>query len=271
MHAEQYIERLAGPGGNLDRLFWLDRQAIGRNDSQRHSICSRGRRAELHYRCDNFEQIAIDHGFLADHHEWRRFRQYRSSGGWCTLRILPGRNGKANGPAGFGLFFGDVPIGRKQHYGLLEISRNFSTMMRVHPHREGLSGDDLAAISGRIQSQSCDESQSRVYFFPFPLQTSRQGYDRCGDLVGNRGHRHFIDFSACGNQGTGGRLPIEPQHGIPCRHQGGIHGSHERVNTHIPGFIVFVQWAEWLCEQGRFELLAVFTLECDGAPQERRA
>src|SRR2546430_13230565 len=32
-------------GGNLDHLFWLDGRRVGRNDSQRHSICSRGTRA----------------------------------------------------------------------------------------------------------------------------------------------------------------------------------------------------------------------------------
>ena len=63
-------------------------------------------------------------------------------------------------------------------------------------------------------------------------------------MVGNRGHGHFIDFPTCGNQGTGGRLPIESQRRIPGRHQGAIHGSHERVSAHIPGFKVFVQFAD---------------------------
>ena len=141
--------------------------------------------------------------------------------------------------------------------------------MRVHPNRERLTGDDFAAIGERVQSQSRDERQSRVNFFPFSLQASREGYDRGGNLVGNRRHGHFTDFSACGNQGIGGRLPIEPQGRLARRQQGGIHGSHERVSTQIPGFIVLVQRAKWLCEQGRIELLAVHALESDGAPQER--
>ena len=150
MHPKQHIERLALSGGNLDHLFWLDGRREGRNDSQRHSICSRGTRAKLHYRQANPKRIAIHDRFLADHHKRRRFRQYGSSGGRCALGILPCRNGKPNGPTGFGLFFGDVPIRGKQRYGLLEISRNFFTMTRVHANREGLSGDDLAAIGERI-------------------------------------------------------------------------------------------------------------------------
>ena len=150
MHPKQYIERLALSGGNLDHLFWLDRRRVGRNDSQRHSICSRGTRAKLRHRRANCKRIAIHHRFLADHHKGRRFRQYRRNGGRRALGILPCRNGKPNGPTGFGLFFGDVPIRGKQQYGLLEISGNFSTMTRVHANREGLSGDDLAAIGERI-------------------------------------------------------------------------------------------------------------------------
>ena len=76
-------------------------------------------------------------------------------------------------------------------------------------------------------------------------------------MVGNRGHGHFIDFPTCGNQGTGGRLPIESQRGIPGRHQGAIHGSHERVSAHIPGFKVFVQGTKWLGQRGGIEFAAV--------------
>src|SRR5260370_42445327 len=101
MHAEQYIDRLTLPDCSLDRLSWLDRQRIGRNDSQTYSIRSRGSRAEIKHRGADLERIAIDHGFLANRHEWRRVRHYRDGGGREAPRILPARKGKANGSAWF--------------------------------------------------------------------------------------------------------------------------------------------------------------------------
>src|SRR5713226_4553451 len=62
-------------------LVLLDRQRIGRNHSQTYSIRSRGSRAEIKHRRADLVRIAIDHGFLANRHEWRRFRQYRGGGG----------------------------------------------------------------------------------------------------------------------------------------------------------------------------------------------
>ena len=144
-------------------------------------------------------------------------------------------------------------------------------MMRVHTDRKRFSGDRFAAIGERIQSQPRYKRQSRVYLFSFPLQASRQVCDRGGNLGRIRRHGHFINFSSRGNQGSGGRLPIEAQRRIASRYQSGIHRSHERVHTHVPNFIVFVQWAEWLSKQTGIKLPSILSLQRDGAPQKWRA
>src|SRR5258708_32478862 len=49
-----------------------------------------------------------------------------------------------------------------------------------------------------------------------------------------------------------------------------MHTSHERVNAHASGFVVFIQRAEWLCEQGGIEFTAILRPKRDGAAHKWR-
>jgi len=67
------------------------------------------------------------------------------------LGILPCRNGKTEtDPLVSASSLVMFQSGESNSTGFLKSPRNFSAMMRVHANREGLSGDDLAAIGERI-------------------------------------------------------------------------------------------------------------------------
>ncbi len=79
----------------------------------------------------------------------------------------------------------------------------------------------------------------------------------------------MVELLAGGDQGIGGRLPIEAQGGVARGNQGSIDGTHERIDTRAANLKVLIKGAEGFGKCGGIEVSAVFALEGDGTAEKR--